>query len=641
MAVRFAPELLRLFRLIAAGVLAGLACPAGPPPPAVTFHKHIAPILFQYCAPCHRPGESGPFSLLTYADARKIPRRIAAVTRERSMPPWLPQPGYGEFAGERRLSDEQIELIAKWAEAGAPEGQASDSPPPPVFTPGWQLRTPDLVLQATRPLRVPADGSDVFWNFILSPQVRETRYVQAIEIRAGHARSVHHANVLLDRARSVRRQEKGPGEGFAGMDLVIPSDTFDPDSHFLFWKPGSAPWVEPEGLAWRLDPGNDLVLNVHLHPTGKPELAQPTVGLYFADSPPAKYPMLVQLEHDGALDIPPGARDFLVTDDFRLPLDADLLAVYPHAHYLGKLLEGYATLPDGSRRWMIRIPDWDPNWQAVFRYRKPVFLPKGTLISMRFHYDNSAANPRNPHSPPQRVVGGNQSTDEMAHLWLQVLPRGTGDRRMALQEALMLHRLEKYPADFAAHFNLGALLLSRKDSAAAIGYLQDALRVAPEDTAALNTLGAAFDLAGRRAEAVEHFRHALRVQPDYASARYNLATALAAQGKLEEAAGNFRRVLSAAADDGAARDRLIAVLRELGDAAAAAGRLEPAIENYRELVALDPANADSRNNFGILLIRSGNVASAIEQFEAALKSDAAHQAARRNLELARKKLSQQ
>src|SRR5207249_1441720 len=238
--------------------------------------------------------------------------------------------------------------------------------------------------------------------------------------------------------------------------------------------------------------------------------------------------------HDGALDIPPGTRDFLVSDDFRMPLDVDLLAVYPHAHYLGKLLEGYATLPDGSRRWLIRNPDWDPNWQAVFRYRKPIFLPKGTVVSMRFHYDNSAANPRNPNSPPKRVAGGNQSTDEMAHLWLQVLPRGSGDRRMTLQEAVMLHRLEKYPADFSAHFNLGALMLSRKDSAAAIGYLRNALRVEPEQPVALNTLGAALESAGRRDEALAQFQHALRIQPDYASARYNLATALAAEGRLEE-----------------------------------------------------------------------------------------------------------
>src|SRR5262249_36762766 len=290
--------------------------------------------------------------------------------------------------------------------------------------------------------------------------------------------------------------------------------------------------------------------------------------------------------------IPPGARDFLVGDDFRLPLDVDVLGVYPHAHYLGKVLEGYATLPGGSRQWLVRISNWDPNWQAVFRYRQPMFLPKGTVISMRFRYDNSAGNRRNPNSPPKRVLGGNQSTDEMAHLWLQVLPRGTGDQRAALQEALMLHRLEKYPADFAAHFNLGALALSRKDASSAIGYLRDALRVEPEQAGALNALGVALDLAGGREEATGQFPPALRVQPDYTGARYNLATALAALGKLEEAAANFRRVLAAAPEDRAAREHLVAVLRELGDSA---GRAEMALESYRELVALEPGNADFRN----------------------------------------------
>src|SRR5262249_53880220 len=146
-------------------------------------------------------------------------------------------------------------------------------------------------------------------------------------------------------------------------------------------------------------------------------------------------------------DIPPGARDFLISDDFRLPLDVDVLAVYPHAHYLGKLLEAFAILPDGSRRELIRIPAWDPAWQGVYTYRAPVFLPKDTLISMRFHYDNSPANPRNPSAVPVRVRSGNQATNEMGHFWMQVLPRGSGDGRPVLQEALMRHRIDRYADD--------------------------------------------------------------------------------------------------------------------------------------------------------------------------------------------------
>ncbi len=428
--------------------------------PAVpTFAHDIAPIVYKNCAPCHRPGEPGPFSLLSYSDVKKHARQIVAVTQSRYMPPWPPEAGYGEFLDERRLSEAQIHTIAAWVKAGAPEGPAAEIPPLPHFTTGWQLGTPDLILQAPRPFTVPAGGPDVFWNFIFQPNLKRSRYVRAIEIRPGLTKSIHHANLLLDRAGDSRRREATPGAGFGGMDLTIDRSPFDPDSHFLFWKPGSTPYSEPPGFAWRLDPGNLLVLNTHLQPTGRPEQEQPTIGLYFTDQPQTRFPILIQLEHDGALNIPAGDANFEVSDDFQLPVDVDVLAVYPHAHYLGKLLEGYATLPDGTRKWLIRIPHWDLNWQAVYRYRTPVFLPKGTVIHMRYHYDNSAANPRNPNSPPKRVMAGNQATDEMGHLWLQVLPRGAGDHRRKIQEALMRHRLQKYPDDFSAHMNLGALML--------------------------------------------------------------------------------------------------------------------------------------------------------------------------------------
>jgi tetratricopeptide (TPR) repeat protein len=604
-------------------------------PPAVTYYKHIAPILFEYCAPCHRPGELGPFSLLTYEDAHKRAGLIAAVTRRRYMPPWLPEPGHGDFANERRLTEAQIEQIGKWASSGAPEGSRADSPPAPKFTPGWQLGTPDVVLQVSKPFHVPADGPDLFWNFILTPNIREMRYVRGIEIRPGAARSVHHANVEVDPGHSSRHREKMPGEGFPGMEISIERPTFDPDSHFLFWKPGAVLRSEPDGMAWKLNPGSDLVLNVHFHPTGKPELVTPSIGLYFTDKPPTKTPMLVQMERDSQLDIPAGTRDFLISDDFRLPVDLDVLAVYPHAHYLGTLLEAFATLPDGSRQWLIRIPRWDINWQAVFQYRKPVFLPKGTTVSMRFHYDNSADNPRNPNSPPDRVMSGNQSTDEMGHLWLQALPRGDSDQRGVLLEAIMRHRLENDPANAAAHFNLGVLLLRRKDTANGIAQLQDALRLDPEQPMALNDLGVALQAEGKLAEAVEQFQHALRTEPDFTSARFNLGNALAVEGKLEEAAANYRQVIAAEPGDAAARKQLIALLIRSGNEAVAQGQLATATASYRELVTLQPGDADLHANFGTLLARSGDLAGAAAEFEAALKINPAHPTARRNLEIIR------
>ena len=241
---------------VALGLAIAPAAHAAPP----TFSHDIAPMVYQKCAPCHRSGEAAPFSLLTYEDVKKHAAQIAAVTRRGYMPPWLPQHGYDDFAGELRLTAEEIGTIAAWVSAGTPEGPPGDTPPPPRFIEGWQLGTPDLVLEARSSFELPADGPDVYWNFIFTPGLNARRWVRAIEIRPGDRRLVHYANLLVDRMGSARAQETAPGKGFPGMDLVLMRSPFDPDGHFLFWKPGRTPHVEPDGLAWRLEPGNDLVL---------------------------------------------------------------------------------------------------------------------------------------------------------------------------------------------------------------------------------------------------------------------------------------------------------------------------------------------------------------------------------------------
>ena len=492
----------------------------------LSFGHHIAPIVYKNCSPCHRPGEAAPFSLLSYDDVKTHAPLIAAAVGSRRMPPWLPDPAYGHYIDEHRLTDAQISEVLDWIKEGAPEGPASEIPPTPTFTPGWQLGQPDLILEADHAISVPASGPDVFWNFVFHPDIKTTRYIRAMEIRPGDRHAVHHANLLVDRTGWSLRQEIAPGQGFPGMEIANERSINEPDDgHFLFWKPGSQPYVEPDGLSWRLDPGNLLVLNTHVHLMGMPMQVKPTVGLYFTDKPPNRFPMLVELEHDGALDIAPGNADFQISDDFRMPLDADVLAVYPHAHYLGKLLEGYATLPDGTRKWLVRIADWDPNWQSVYRYPEPVFLPKGSVISMRYHYDNSDANPRNPNRPPRRVVGGVQATDEMSHLWLQVLPRGGGDRRRELDEALMQHRREKYPDDILAHVRLAALMLARQSTAEAVPMAQAAVRIAPDNPEARNLFGAALIATGKTNEAIEQFQAALKVRPDFVNARFNALAA--------------------------------------------------------------------------------------------------------------------
>jgi hypothetical protein len=285
------------------------------------------------------------------------------------------------------------------------------------------------------------------------------------------------------------------------MELEVDTgNEFDPDSNFLFWKPDTPVLVEPEDMPWRLDPGNDLILNMHLKPSGKPEVASAQVGLYFADRPPAKHPMLLQLERDSALDIPAGERNFVVEDSLSLPVDVVVLGVYPHAHFLGKRMEAWATLPDQQKKWLILIPDWDIDRQSVYRYRKPVFLPKGAVVHMHYVYDNSSGNPHNPHNPPVRVKAGNRSEDEMAHLWLQVLPVNTPtngpDPRLLLEEAWMRSWLRKDPNDIIPLYNLASALAGQGKHQEAIVAFQHALALHPGDERTLNELGAALENAG-------------------------------------------------------------------------------------------------------------------------------------------------
>jgi tetratricopeptide (TPR) repeat protein len=635
---------------------------------APTFNKHVAPIMFEYCAACHHPGGAGPFSLTTYQDAKKRAKQIAAVTASRYMPPWLPDdlPPPHNFAGARRLSDEQAKIIQQWADAGAVEGDAADLPAAPKFNAGWQLGQPDLIVKMPQAYTLPASGTDVFRNFVIPVPVTTMRYVRAVEILPGNKQVVHHANILIDRSQTSRRKDAEDAEpGFAGMDVAMEADSFEPDSHFLFWKPGSVPQPEPDGMAWRLEPGTDLVLNMHMQPSGKPEQIQPSVGLYFTDRPPTKFPMLLQLERDGALDIAPGRKDFVVTDEFTLPVDVDVLGVYPHAHYLGKDVQAYAVLPGGRQQPLIRIRNWDLNWQAVYMYAKPVFLPKGSTVVMRYVYDNSAENVRNPNRPPRRVTAGNRSADEMAHLWLQVLPRTAEDSRAALQEALMRQRLRKYPADFTAHFNLGAVLQAEERHAEAVTHFAQALKAAPQNVTALTSLAVSLQATGKIEEAMNYYRQAVQIKPDYSHARYNLGNLLLAQGKLDEGIEHLRQVIGAKPDDAGALNSLgsayamkgnwteaakyfVQAVRvnpasadahyNLGYVLAFMGQAEQAIIHYEKSLRLKPDNADGHNELGILYAQRGRMREAAARFEQALKINPQHSGARENLRRAREQI---
>ncbi|MDQ1453713.1 MAG: hypothetical protein QOK38_3579 [Acidobacteriaceae bacterium] len=578
--------------------------------PTPSWSHPIAPILYSNCTTCHRPGGAGPFSLLTYDDARRWSTQILTVTQSRFMPPWLPEPGYGDFADNRRLSAEDLDKIKGWVQDGMPEGNAAEAPTPPKYTSEWQLGTPDIVLAAPESFTVPADGQDLFRNFIYPVSVTRTRYVRAVEILPGNARVVHHANILIDRTAELRRQYASDWRaGIPGMELEIGSgDRFDPDSHFLFWKPDTPAVVEPPGMAWRIDPGNDLILNIHLKPTGRVETVQPRIGLYFTDKAPTRAPMLLQLEHDAALDIPAGNSHFVVEDELRLPIAVYALGIYPHAHYLGKQLEAWSIAPNGARTPLILIKDWDIDRQSVYSYRKPLLLPAGSVLHMRYIYDNSPANPRNPANPPIRVHNGNRSTDEMGHLWLQVLPVHAierdrhghdSDARMLLERAWMEHRLTRDPTDRLAAYNLASLDSMSGNASGAISIYSKLAAAEPTDARIATSLGAAQQQNGDWRSAIATYKHALTLDPAYTDARYNLATVELQHDQYDAAAADYRALLQQHPDDAAGHGGLGAALAQLQQPDAARTEFDRAL-------ALDPAQTDTLANYASLELGANN-----------------------------------
>lgn len=384
----------------------------------VTFTRDVAPILYQHCASCHRPGEAAPFSLLTYADAAKRAALIAKVTARRYMPPWLPEPGYGRFEGARLLSDRQIATLREWAATNAREGDSARLPPLPRFPEGWHLSTPDLTVRMPNPFAVPADGPDLYQCFVIPLALDARKYVRAVEFRPEARRAVHHALFLLDSSGAARQHgESYPCFGAPG---------FLPSGALGGWTPGTGAVRRPEGSPATLHKGSALVMQVHYHPTGKPETDQSTLGLYFTDEPPRRQVMDIALG-SRRIDIPPGERAYTVRDHFTTPVAVEAIGIIPHAHYICKEMRGWAMLPDGRKQWLLRIRDWNFNWQEQYRYAAPLELPAGTRFEMEFIYDNSEANPRNPNHPPRRVLWGPATTDEMAGLHVQVVPRDAED----------------------------------------------------------------------------------------------------------------------------------------------------------------------------------------------------------------------
>ena len=464
------------------------------------------------------------------------------------MPPWKVEPGVSHFVGQRQLTDREIDLIEKWAKDGAPEGDPKLLPPMPKFADGWLLGKPDLIVKPEAPFKLPALQTDAFRIFAIRVPIKQRAYVTGIEFHPGNARVVHHANIRIDRTDSTRKLDQA--DPLPGYDGLMPRTAEYPDGHFLGWTPGQvAPLVPPE-LAWPLEPGSDLVVQLHMQPSGAVEDVLPEVGFYFSDRPSSRTPTILRIGSQG-IDIPPGESKYVIRDSYELPVDVQLLAIQPHAHYRAREIRGVARFPDGTSRTVMHIKDWDFRWQHVYRQETPMPLPKGTRLLMEYTYDNSADNPRNPELPPARVYWGQRSRDEMGDLWFQLLAANEPDRaqlqaevtrKMSAEDIIGYETMLKVtPNDAELRDDLALLYLSRGMVNNAVRNFEISAALKPESAAAHFNLGTALAQAGRFNASVESFRKALSLRPDYAVAHSNLGRVLLAQGQTADAITHLQR----------------------------------------------------------------------------------------------------
>jgi len=602
---------------------------------APTFNHDVAPVIFDRCQPCHRPSQPVPFTLMTYADAKRRAGKIAEAVEARHMPPWLPERDGPAFAGERGLREAEISMIRRWADAGAPEGDPAERPLPRSWPAGWELGQPDLVVTMPRPYTLRPGGRDVYRNVILPVKVPAMRFVRAVEFRAEGA-PVHHAVIRVDRGRASAARDGLDGQpGFEGMQAA---DVQDPDGHFIGWAPGRGPIVAPEGLAWRLDASTDLVVELHLLPGKTPVAVRPSVGLYFTNTPPAATPVLIVMGNK-AIDIPAGATDYAIEDSYELPVDASVLSVYPHAHYLGKEMTVRAVLPDGGTKVLIHIPRWSFHWQQDYRYVTPIALPRGTRIAMRYTYDNSEANDDNPSHPPRRVTAGPRSSDEMGNLGVQLLPRNAADAAILaasfeghaaeidLAGAQMLAREEpSNPAHLAA---VGMSLNRLRRFAEAVTPLERAAQIDPASATIHNQLAGALLAVGRTTEALAQVRQAAELSPRDAHLRYNYAKMLADRGDSAAAVRELDRALALAPDLGEAHQLL-------GSLLFSRGQIVPALVHLRRAVEANPASAAAHSDYGGALAASGRLEAAEAELRRALEIDSTYAPALANIERVRR-----
>jgi hypothetical protein len=392
----------------------------------VTFHKNVEPILQANCQGCHRPGETAPMSLLSYNEARPWAKAIRAAVVQKKMPPWFADPHYGKFSNDRRLSQGDIDTLVAWADSGAIEGDAKDAPKPLEFPDGWSIGKPDMIIEMPKAFNVPAEGKVAYQYIAVASGLTEDKWVQAAEIRPGNRSVVHHVQAhaispdspnarnlgeFLDAdaidQRVITRTEKA----LAGGPMPNQFDSGLGGEYIQGYTPGAQPLNTKPGQAKLIKAGSVIFFQLHYTSSGKAGSDRSRLGLVFAKEPPAERLHTINVQNF-AFDIPPMVDNYAISARARLTRDMKIVTLRPHMHFRGKDFVYTAYYPTGESEVLLKVPRWDFNWQMTYYLETPKVLPKGTIIEVLGHYDNSPNNPANP-DPKARVLYGEQTWNEM------------------------------------------------------------------------------------------------------------------------------------------------------------------------------------------------------------------------------------
>jgi hypothetical protein len=377
---------------------------------APSFYKDVLPLFQANCQSCHRAGEAAPMALTDYASARPWAKAIKQAVLARTMPPWFADPHVGKFSNDARLTDQAIEMISAWVDAGAPEGDPKDAPKPVDWVNGWKIGAPDLVIEMLRDAEIPASGTLGYQYVNVPTNFKEDTWVRLAEVRAGDREHTHHIVVSV---KEPGTEPDAQGEFLAG------------------YGPGSVPEMLGPGQAKLIKAGSELVFQLHYTTDGNPGHDRSRVGLILAREKPRERVMMLAAANV-RFSIPAGDPDYRLDARVTLHEDATLVSLLPHMHLRGKSFEFRVVYPDGRKETLLVVPHYSYDWQLSYYLDRPLRLPKETTIECTAHFDNSENNPRNP-DPAKPVRFGAQSWDEMMIGYFEVaVDPGFGMRDLLL-----------------------------------------------------------------------------------------------------------------------------------------------------------------------------------------------------------------